>query len=487
MVRSRHRRYLAAVTLIGGVILGVVAAPASASTAALVELPTAPCKPIGDQDVDCPQDPETALVYVGGREDNRVTLTSGAQQVFIHDPRAEIEPGPGCTRVDSHRVSCSEPKAPSQETGVSVATGRGADRVVSELGSAISLILDGGPGDDVLAGDSGSDALFGGQGADRLRGRAGADSLYDASPRAPDEGALFFFRASPDFTPPDFTPPGGGRDSFDGGAGRDAVSYEGRSAKLRVDLASRAAAAGARRERDSIKGVEDATGGAGDDRLAGTRQANSLRGGSTGSTTPTGDDRISGRGGADTIDPGDGRNAASGGAGDDRISGRGGRDRVSCGSGTDLVGDLSRKDFLAPDCEKPGFDFLDALLGGPLEVRSLLPLREGRPPRVLKGSLGCFPDFVCEVKAEVRVRGAGIRRGTAPPRGTLLGSHHFTIEANETKSLDLRLSSTGLRRLRRHRALRVTVSLGSQHSDRGPSSYLTVLRFPGKTRSGAGR
>nr|MBA3509252.1 hypothetical protein [Thermoleophilaceae bacterium] len=53
----------------------------------------------------------------------------------------------------------------------------------------------------------------------------------------------------------------------------------------------------------------------------------------------------------------------------------------------------------------------------------------------------------------------------------------FTIGAREVKAMDLRLSSTGLRRLRRHRALRVSVSIATQHSHRS-TGYVTLLRAP---------
>lgn len=483
MVRSRRLAYLVSLTVIAGAILASLAAPAAASTAQLVELSSAPaCKYFPPPECFEPP-PDTALVYLGGGETNRVGLTADAQQVRITDPGAQVVPGPGCSPIDGHNVSCSVPSAL-----VYVATGAGADAVRSELGPTTKLTVDGGAGKDLLVGGLGPDALLGGRGADRLRGRAGDDRLFDASSPEPlragdlsprEGGSDVFFDQNREQAA---LPPGRGRDSFDGGSGRDTLSYVGRSDKLRIDLASRKPVSGARRERDSIRRMENAIGGRGDDRIGGNRRANRLEGdGTLPGELPArgGNDRIAGRAGADSIAGGDGRNMLSGGAGDDSIGALAGRrNRVSCGPGTDFVGDVSPKVFLAPDCEKPGFDFLDALLGGPLDVRSLLPLRKGRPPRILTGSLGCFLDFVCEVRAEVRVRGRASRHGTSPPRGTLLGSTAFMVGANEIKPLDLRLSRSGLRRLRRHRALRVSVSLGTQHSDGGPSTYVTLLRAP---------
>lgn len=467
---------LTSVTLIAGAMLAILAAPAAASKAELVSLFDGfPCK----DDPSCvPPPPDTALVYLGGGEGNRVSLTADAQQVRISDPAVQIEPGPGCSRVGDHSVSCSVPNVL-----VYVAAGAGRDRVRSELGSQTKLTVDGGTGNDVLVGGRGPDALLGGGGADRLRGHDGDDRLFDASSnrplRADDQTpgggtSDVFFPASRD--------PGRGRDSFDGGGGNDTVSYEGRSEKLRIDLAGKRPIAGARGERDSVRRVENATGGAGADRIAGDRKANRLLGGGeTPRTLRGGDDRIAGRAGADSIEGGAGRNLLSGGPGNDSItlgaSGRG--ERAFCGAGTDSVGSPLRDDFLAADCERP---LLAGLIDGKLQppvLISRLPLRKGRPPIVLSGRLRCFLDQSCQPTVEVRVRGRGTRRGTSPPRGTLLGSESLNVGARETRSFDLRLSPTGLRLLRRHRSLLVGISVfAAPRPASEPPDYLTLLRAP---------
>lgn len=466
---------LTSVLLIAGAMFAILAAPALASTAELVGLFGGfPCK-YGP--ATCvPPPPDTALVYRGGGEANRVSVTADALQVRISDPAAQIVPGPGCSRVDDHSVSCSVPNVL-----VYVATGAGRDTVRSELGSQTKLTVDGGTGDDVLVGGPGPDALLGGRGADRLRGRDGDDLLFDSSSVGPLRagdlsptagGGGVFFPAPRD--------PGRGRDSFDGGSGNDTVSYEGRRARLRIDLASRRPIAGARGERDSIRRVENAIGGAGGDRIAGDRKANRLLGGGeTVRASRGGDDRISGRGGADSIEGGAGRNTLSGGPGNDTLtlgySGRG--ERAFCGAGTDSVLDPGG-DFLAADCERP---LLAGLIDGvlqPPELTSRLPLRKGRPPIVLSGRLSCFMDLSCQATVAVRVRGRGTRRGTSPPRGTLLGSVALTIGIRETRSFDLRLSSTGRRLLRRHRSLLVGITVATPASSSNPPGYTTLLRAP---------
>jgi len=365
MARSSLSRHLASATLIAGVLLGMFAAPAPASTARLVELPhPESCK----AEYCGPSPPDTALVYLGGGEANRVTLRGDAQRVRIGDPAARIDPGPGCSRVDDHNVRCSS-------VLVYVATRGGSDRVRSELGPAFRLTVDGGAGNDVLVGGPGPDALLGGPGADRLRGRGGDDRLFDASSQdplragdlSPGSGGSDVFFGKPLST-------GRGRDSFAGGPGRDTLSYQGRRANVRIDLASTRPIAGARGERDSIRDIENAIGGAGADRIAGNRKANRLVG-------EGGDDRIVGRSGDDIIEGGGGRipivggleggggrNVIVAGPGDDTIDPHGPNrfrpkpNRISCGSGTDSVGPVFPPDFLAPDCEKPGFALLDSFL-----------------------------------------------------------------------------------------------------------------------------
>lgn len=466
MARSCRRRRLASAALLVAVVLGLVAAPASASTAALVDVGGPPCKPDVFPQV-CPP-PETALVYQGGREANRVALAAVVGGIRISDPAAVIQPGRGCSRLDDHAAICSRPTSSVLPTGVLVATNGGADGIRSELDLGVGV--DGGLGNDVLVGGPGPDRLFGGRGADRLRGRGGDDRLGDASRR----DLLPTGDQSVPAPVPLTLSPGRVQDSFDGGSGNDTISYEGRFAKLRINLASKKALAGARAERDSIRLVENAIGGAGDDRIAGTRAANKLEGGE-------GDDLLAGGAGGDGLYGGAGNNVIRGGPGNDGIylQGGAGAERISCGSGSDLAAMASANDFLKDDCEDTDLGVaIFALRLNSGILRLLLPLREGRPPRVLSGQLSAFPASAPQVRLELRVRGPGVRRGTAPRRGTLLGSQSFALAPNEQGSVDLRLSREGLRILRRHRALRVRITVATQYSGASPPGYMTLLRAP---------
>ncbi len=194
--------------------------------------------------------------------------------------------------------------------------------------------LRGGSGDDVLLGGTGNDLLFGDEGDDLLRGGAGDDSLWDTSGSNELRGGAGndgFLLAT-------------GGDTVYGGRGTDTVSY-GLSAfqPLVVDLQVQENNAGDAYG-SRFFGIENVSGGYGDDTLRGDGGANRLSGGA-------GDDQLSGRGGADTLAGGDGADRLTGGAGADIFaffrtaeSVAGQRDRIlDFAQGTDLI-DLSGVD-----------------------------------------------------------------------------------------------------------------------------------------------
>jgi RTX calcium-binding nonapeptide repeat (4 copies) len=482
LFRSVDRRFAG-----GGASVAVLVAfcamagPAAASTAQLVDVVLPPYCKYNPPGAPCLPGSAPVVVYQGGPgEPNRVSLTGGREEVRISDAAAVISPGAGCSRIDRHSVRCS-----AGESGVIrvyVATRGGADTVRSGLAEHDGdfygdVVINGGRGNDVLLGGPTGERLYAGSGADVLRGRGGGDLLSDAS--APD--SLHSGDPSPfvsDEGSVALADPGRGRDSFDGGSGRgDTVSYEARRAGVRVDLANPAAIGGAPGERDSVKSVESAIGTTDNDRLAGNRRSNWLTGGD-------GDDRITGRGDNDSLEGGNGRDVMIGGPGTEQMSfGRADQapDRASCGAGMDRLFDMAPSDFLNDDCERLFFDtFGERLIGDAGEVRSLLPLRTGSAPAVLTAALFCYPFDVhapCPLELELRVHGPATRRGTSPPPGTLLGSSYHSFAVGEQKNVTLQISPTGLELLRRHRALRVSVT-ATGGPPFGPAGYLTVLRTP---------
>ena len=278
----------------------------------------APCVRVG-ADVDCQSSAEVALVRVELRAGaDRVELLNvhGATQLFGQDGSDALRGGPG------------------------------ADA------------LDGGDGDDDLDGRGGPDTLDGGRGPDALDGGDGPDTLVypersvgvrvdlqtgegGGAPdvvtnligvtrrdtlREPGARRRHHRQRHPDRRPPPPTCSTGvagtdllsgraGDDRLDGGQGadvligdegRDTATYADRREPVTVTLDG-VANDGAQTDfalddvRDDVEAVE---GGAGDDRLTGSRFANQLDGNG-------GDDTLDGAGGADDVAGGAGRDSVS--------------------------------------------------------------------------------------------------------------------------------------------------------------------------------
>jgi Ca2+-binding RTX toxin-like protein len=177
----------------------------------------------------------------------------------------------------------------SGETGV-------IGRVVSGTNSADTLA--GSDGDDLINGLGGSDTIHAGKGVDFVQGGNGND---------------VFFAAALD-----------GNDTYDGGVGSDTYNLSALIASVMVDLGA-GTAFGAESGADILIGVENVTGGAGDDVLTGSAGQNVISGGA-------GNDTL--RAGISGID------ILAGGSGDDtfyvdRVSGV--TTQESAGEGNDTV------------------------------------------------------------------------------------------------------------------------------------------------------
>ncbi|WP_354698321.1 hypothetical protein DSM112329_03993 [Paraconexibacter sp. AEG42_29] len=287
-------------------------------------------------------------------ERNRVRIRSlGGSRWTVQDTgsRGGLQVAHGCRRVTSARALC---RTRADVLSTRVRTGDGDDAVdagpgtpdlVAELGpgadrarSAVAGTLrgeagdddlrgsggddklSGGPGDDRLAGGAGDDVVAGGPGADRMLGGPGADRLEA------------FERIAP------------GRDFIDGGTGRDAVSYSGRRRAVRVTLGPRGHSDGTGRE-DTLRALEDATGGRGSDTLVGSVGPNRLFGGAGGN------DLLRGLAGTDTLILSSPRDRADGGPGNDLIAAEEGQGRARCGTGSrDRVSGPLRV-LVDPSCE----------------------------------------------------------------------------------------------------------------------------------------
>jgi Ca2+-binding RTX toxin-like protein len=272
-------------------------------------------------------------------------------------------------------------------------------------GDGLANILDGGAGADTLAGGEGDDVLQGREGIDVLDGGVGTDT---ASYREKMAGVAITLNRSNTATVKvggvdedqirnienveggagadtlvgdDLSNAflgGGGKDTIDGGLGTDTALYTDKLLSVAVTLAGAADAVvqiGGTAE-DTLRNVENVTGGAGDDALIGDEVANILVGGA-------GADRLQGGGAQDTLDGGDGVDTVSyadkalpvvlalagganavatvgelaedvvrnvenitGGGGDDGLTGDGLANLLEGGGGDDRLAGLAGKDVL---------------------------------------------------------------------------------------------------------------------------------------------
>ncbi|TFY98433.1 hypothetical protein EZ313_23120, partial [Ramlibacter henchirensis] len=194
-----------------------------------------------------------------------------------------------------------------------VITGGAGDDVLSGLGGHDTL--NGGAGNDTLLGGSGNDTVNYriGDGADSVGGGAGSDTLNVTGGAADETLAVVYAD--------------GVLTSLEGGAltgvesvnanlldGADTLSYAGSTESVTVNLATLSASGF-----NSIAGIENVTGGSGNDQLTGDASANNLNGGA-------GADSVNGGEGDDTVNYsiGDGADAVDGGAGNDTLNVTGG-------------------------------------------------------------------------------------------------------------------------------------------------------------------
>jgi Ca2+-binding RTX toxin-like protein len=179
-------------------------------------------------------------------------------------------------------------------------------------------LLDGGSGNDTLAGGAGNDTLAGGTGNDTLTGGTGSDTLTGG-------------------TGNDELIGGAGNDTLVGGDGYDCADYTTTTNGVTVNLAT-GSATGSEIGTDTLSGIEEACGGAGNDLLVAATTDSTLEGGD-------GNDTLTGGTGNDTLYGGSGNDTVNGGTGNDLIVGGDGAgdDTYNGGDGVDTLKYTSAK------------------------------------------------------------------------------------------------------------------------------------------------
>lgn len=302
-------------TLVRGLIAWL-----AATAAAVALLATPPAHAAAVATVS--SSPSTGVKLVGTDAADTIVFTRAgtASAPKIHfDTDTPISVQAGCVAVvgDPTRALCDLPLVNGQVKKISMFGLGGDDLIAHGTGTAIPVIVNSGPGDDVVNGGPGLDEINGSTGNDVLRGGDNTDTLQGGSGNDTLEGGpgrddnLFggvgddkLFGGDGDSDDLDGGP---GADQLDGGPGKlDIALYNTRSNPVVVDLSSTTADNGERGEGDRIlTGVENAMGGEGGDIIIGNDVDNNLIG----------------RGGTDIVFGGKGKDVVLGGDGDDILGG----------------------------------------------------------------------------------------------------------------------------------------------------------------------
>lgn len=294
---------------------------------------------------------------IGGRADDYLTGNNG-NNVLEGGPGADtLDGGNGAdtasyrhsrtgveVRLHNHRAQGGDAEGDTL-TGIENLTGSALDDILAGdfrnnvlRGLAGNDTLYGGPGGngddsnnhDTLHGGNGDDRLYGGQGNDTLYGEAGEDLLSGGSGNDRLRGGSHN----------DTLEGGPGADSLDGGDGSDTVSYKSSPAAVTARLHSNLAVGG-HAEGDRYRQVENITGSAFDDILAGDGGHNRLTGLDGNDTLyggpGGGDDLLHGGNGNDWLYGGQGNDYLNGGPGNDTLKGGSGNDTLTGGPGNNVL------------------------------------------------------------------------------------------------------------------------------------------------------
>lgn len=242
----------------------------------------------------------------GGRADQlTISFDANTQEFVIRDPVNALTASIG-TIVDAHEIRVA--RGTITASGLRIELNGGADQLdLSQLpAELLTVVVEGGDGNDTLIGHAGVDSILGGRGHDSISAGSGNDTLLG----------------------------GDGNDTLRGEAGRDLLRGEKHNDQL-------------------LGGDGDDTcdGGAGEDTLSGEAGNDSLLG-------TTGNDLLSGGDGRDKIIGGDGHDRLEGNSGNDQINGGPGNDVIDGGAGNDFLEGQAGNDSLS------GSTGDDTLLGG---------------------------------------------------------------------------------------------------------------------------
>ncbi|UAX94954.1 cadherin-like domain-containing protein [Ensifer adhaerens] len=206
------------------------------------------------------------VVSGGGGNDTIVVVAFDGSGDADHDGNDSYSGGDGIDTLDLSALV--QAVLADMEAGIATGEEIGEDRI-----DDFEIIV-GGRGSDRISGSRGNDMLFGGHGNDRLRGRDGDDVLVggagDDELKGEDGNDTFVVVLLPGTSD--------GDDTIDGGAGVDGYDASAATQAVVIDL-DRGIAAGAEIGNDSLRSVETAVGGKGNDIIVASDAVNFLAGG----------------------------------------------------------------------------------------------------------------------------------------------------------------------------------------------------------------
>jgi Ca2+-binding RTX toxin-like protein len=253
----------------------------------------------------------------GGNGADSLSAGEGNDLIFGGNGSDSIDGGNGYDVIDYRDFSAS--------LGISIdlSAGRANDGTGgTDSFSGIEVVFGGFQNDTMIGGES-ADNLLGFSGDDSLLGGAGNDLLQPGSGQdtviAGDGNDLILIVAASQ------------NDSIDGGNGTDALNFSGSFSNysISVDLVAGRASDGFG-DVYTLAGIENISGGSGNDTLLGGDGAESFFGNN-------GQDSLIGGGGDDTLSGGNSADSLSGGAGADSLSGDAGNDWLFSSDGGDTL------------------------------------------------------------------------------------------------------------------------------------------------------
>lgn len=148
-----------------------------------VEFLSTDCNPTGDGtpnvSMATPGIDPGLLINGGPGEQTDALELSATATTYVVTSNVAITSGAGCFNNAANIVSCAKPQAPLGYATMYGGGGPDTLSITQGLPETAVVVLDGGPGDDIISGSTGAEILRGGiSGNDKMYGGAGDDAIF---------------------------------------------------------------------------------------------------------------------------------------------------------------------------------------------------------------------------------------------------------------------------------------------------------------------